>query len=433
VTDRTAAASEGAPGRERARLLAFALLATVFDGAELTLLSYFFPYLARDFHASLDALVAVNTLQGLVSLAGGFLFGPVGDRFGRRATLLVTVFVYGAATLGGAFVHSFALFAATRAVAGLGIGGEFGAAFAIFNEVWPARGRGVVGALVQNMFVVGIVFTTAVGYLATRAAGHPVPPAAWRGAYVAVGACTLAVWLGILLGMPESPLWRAYAAARRAGTLPESLRAAGRIPALFRGALLRTTLLGCAVATGVFYLNYSLLLYQPTLLVRVHHLGPAQLTEVLLLGYLALFGGSMAAGALADGAGRRVAAAALSAVGLAGYGVYLFTWRLPEAGSVWTWPLFWAVLGVNVGNGAIGTLGVWLGELYPTRLRATGENVVYYVGRGVGASVLPLLAIRLTGGAVGQALGLGAVGAALAAAVSPLLPETRGRAVHAVE
>lgn len=378
-------------------------------------------------------LVAVNTLQGLASLAGGLLFGPVGDRFGRKVTMLSTVFVYGAATLGGAFTHSLVVFAATRVAAGLGIGGEFGAAFAIFNELWPSRGRGVLGAVVQNMFVLGIVFTTAVGYLVTRTAGAQVPAGVWRAAYVVVGLCTLAIWFGILLLMPESPLWREYAEERRAGTLPEPLRVAGSIPSLFRRPLLRTTLLGCTVTTGIFYLNYSLLLYQPTLLLKVHHLRPAQLTDVLLLGYLTLFVGCLTAGAVADARGRREASAALAAVGLAGYVVYLATWREPYPGSFWAWPPFWSLLGVNFGNGAIGVLGVWLGELYPTRLRATAENVVYYVGRGVGASVLPLLAIRLSGGSVGLALGLGVVGAALAAAVSPMLPETRGREVHAVE
>jgi SHS family lactate transporter-like MFS transporter len=415
----------------RARLLAFTLLATVFDGAELTLLAYFFPSLAHDFHVSVPAVVAVNTLQGLASLAGGLLFGPVGDRYGRRTTLLVTVFLYGAATLVGAFVHGLALFTLTRVVAGLGLGGEFGAAFAVFNELWPQAGRGILGAAVQNMFVVGIVLTTLVGYLSVHAtAGNPQ---AWRWAYAVVGAATLVVWLAVLFFMPESPLWREYAAERRAGHLHGDLAVSGAPWRLFQGASAVRTLVATLVSTGIFYINYSLVLYEPTLLARVHHLPPGAVTDVLVLGYVALFCGSLAAGAVSDLRGRRLALMAFSLVALVGYGLYALTWRGTAATDPWRWPLFWVLLLINFGCGAIGVVGVWLGELYPTRLRATAENLIYYAGRGLGGSVLPLLAILLVGGAVGPALGLGGAGAVLAAASGAALAETRGRTIQALE
>ncbi len=415
----------------RRRLLLFTLLATVFDGAELTLLAYFFPSLAHDFHVGIPAIVAINTLQGLASLVGGLLFGPIGDRFGRRVTMLVTVFLYGAATLAGAFAPGLATFTATRVVAGFGIGGEFGAAFAIFNELWAKKGRGILGALVQNMFVVGIVFTTLVGYLTTHiSAGNPQ---AWRMAYAVVGSCSLAIWLAVLLVMPESPLWREYAEARRQGRLPRDLAVSGSTTSLFRGRFTARTVIACVVSTGIFYVNYSLVLYEPTLLSKVHHLPPGGVTEVLLIGYAALFCGSLTAGAVADGRGRRVAAVALSVIALLGYGSYLLSWRSPLGSSFWLWPLFWALLTINFGCGSIGVVGVWLGELYPTRLRATAENLVYYAGRGLGGSLLPFLAIGLTGGAVGPALGLGLAGAVIAIVSSPALAETRGRDIRAVE
>lgn len=413
----------------RTRFLLFTLLATVFDGAELTLLAYFFPTLARDFHVGVPAIVAINTLQGLASLAGGLLFGPIGDRFGRRVTMLVTVFLYGAATLAGALAHGLDLFTATRVVAGLGIGGEFGAAFSIFNELWESRGRGRLGALVQNMFVVGIVCTTLVGYLTTAGGVH-----SWRAAYLVIGACSLAIWGAVLLWMPESPLWREYARARRGGELPPELAVSGSTAGLFRGGLAATTVIGCVVASGIFLINYSLVLYEPTLLAKVHHLAAGAETDVLLLGYAALFCGSLTAGVIADARGRRIATVSLAAVALVGYAAYLMTWHSPLRGSFWAWPLFWALAVTNFGCGCIGVVGVWLGELYPTRLRATAENLVYYyAGRGLGGSVLPLVAIGLTGGAVGPALGLGIAGALIVGGAVPALAETRGRAIRAVE
>jgi MFS family permease len=412
-----------------ARFLWFTLLATVFDGAELTLLSFFFPHLARDFRVGLQPLVAVNTLQGLAALAGGLLFGPLADRHGRRLALAATVGLYGGATVAGALTHNFPAFVATRLMAGLGIGGEFGVAFALFNEWWAGRGRGLAGAMVQNMFVVGIVLTTVTGWATSGLPGGM----SWRVAYACLGAASLAVFLAVLLGMPESETWQAYARARRSGSLPAALQVHGSPLALLAGPWRAATLWGLGVATGVFYLSYSLLLFAPTLLVRTWHLSPRAESAFLLTGDAALFVGSLVAGLLGDTWGRRQAAAALAGVALVGYGLYALSWQGRPGGHLVSWPLWWAALAINFGNGAIAVLGVWLGELYPTRLRATGENLVYYVGRGLGASVLPLVALALVQGVVGWALGCGGLGAALALACSLGAPEARGREIRALE
>ncbi len=412
----------------RKRLLWFTLLATVFDGAELTLLSYFFPNLARDFHVGIPAIVAVNTLQGLCSVAGGLLFGPIGDRMGRRTTMAVTVFLYGVATLAGGFVHSLAAFTLSRAVAGFGIGGEFGAAFATFSEVWQGRARGLMGAMVQNMFVVGIVVTTVVGFVAVRAGG--LEP--WRPAFMVVGALTLLVCLAVLLWMPESPLWRAYDAARRAGQLPPDLRRCGSPAAVFGAGLAATTLLGMLVASGAFYANYSLVLFEPTILLNHYHLAPAAETALLLAGFAALFAGSLLAGGLSDRLGRRAGVAIVAAIGVAAFFACWRTAGQPYPGSLWGWGFGWSLLVANVGCGCIAVLGVWLGELYPTRLRATGENLVYYAGRGLGGSLLPLVAIAQLQDP-GLALVLGGFGVGAAALAGLCVRETRGRRIVAVE
>ncbi len=362
TADHRSGSSAGSASSLRTRLLLFTLLATVFDGAELTLLAYFFPTLSHDFHVGVPTIVAINTLQGLASLVGGLCFGPIGDRFGRRTTMLLTVFLYGAATVAGAVAHSLSLFTATRVVAGLGIGGEFGAAFSIFNELWEGRGRGRLGAMVQNMFVVGITCTTLVGYLTTSGGVQ-----SWRQAYLVVGICSLVIWTAVFLWMPESPLWREYAQARRRGALPPEFAVSGSTTELFRRGLASTTLVGCTLASGIFFINYSLVLYEPTLLSGIHHLTAGATTDVLLLGYGALFCGSLTAGAIADVRGRRVAAMSLAAVALVGYAAYLWTWNAPLRGAFLHWPLFWALVTTNFGCGCIGVVGVWLGELYPTR------------------------------------------------------------------
>lgn len=67
--------------------------------------------------------------------AGGVIFGPVSDRFGRRRTLMITMILYAAGTAACAFVTDIWQLTACRLIASLGIGGEWAAGAAMVAEV----------------------------------------------------------------------------------------------------------------------------------------------------------------------------------------------------------------------------------------------------------------------------------------------------------
>lgn len=406
----------------------FALLATVFDGAEITLVSYFIPSLTSTFHAGVPDFVRVLLYQNLASLVGGLFFGWFGDRYGRRWTLAAAVGLYGLGTVWAGVAPSLTVFTASRAVAGLGIGGEFGAAFAVFNEIWPGRNRGLMGAVVQDMFVAGQFVSTVIGGLSLS-----LLASGWRGGFLAIGAISLGIAAAIALRMPESPVWQEYDDARRSGRLAPEL-VPSRIPLLdlFKGGRAGNTVKSSLMTAGLFYGSYSLITYLPTVLFSVYRLPRAQGTEVLLWTYAAVGTGILFTGWLADRWGRRRSLVAVTLVALGGYLFYLILPRQAPVGPYWGWAIFWEVMAINVGMGGFGLLGVWLGEMYPTRLRASGENFSYYVGRGLGASLGPYLAILVTSQPL-QAMGYGVVGVVAACAIALAMPETRGRGIRALE
>ncbi len=84
-------ASGAYPRRDLRLILTFALLSTLFDGAEVNLVGYPLGYLSDSLHVSMLALISVATFQGFASIAGGFLFGWLGDTLGRRCTYALSV------------------------------------------------------------------------------------------------------------------------------------------------------------------------------------------------------------------------------------------------------------------------------------------------------------------------------------------------------
>jgi SHS family lactate transporter-like MFS transporter len=99
----------------------------------------------------------------------------------------------------------------------------------------------------------------------------------------------------------------------------------------------------------------------------------------------------------------------------------------------WSTAMFWALIVAQAGYGGFAIMGVWMAEFFPTRIRSTGSNTAYYVGRGLGAGAYPLVALSLAGGNVAFALGLGIVGVVVALLISFITPDQTGRVIRAIE
>src|SRR5258707_1004625 len=83
----------------------------------------------------------LNSLFLLGWAAGGVLFGPITDRFGRRRVLMITMILYALGTASCAFVTDLWQLVACRLIASLGIGGEWAAGSAMVAEVVPEESR----------------------------------------------------------------------------------------------------------------------------------------------------------------------------------------------------------------------------------------------------------------------------------------------------
>ncbi|MEV0109421.1 MFS transporter [Nocardia sp. NPDC050799] len=415
VTAAAVTAASAYTPRQRRLILAFAIVGALIESMELNLLSFPLRDLAASFSVSSQAVVGVITLQSLASIAGGFLFGWLADRYGRRLTYVTFTGLYSVAAVAGGFITDFELFTATRVVAGLAMGGAFGVIFSMFAESWKSPKRGLMGSVLQGMFIAGTLITQLVLYTTISALGSD---SGWRSGFIGIGLGCLLIAAAAAIWLPESKVWQA---ARSAPSVSADGAPRGRPDAaLVRGGLFLTL-----CTTGVFAASYSYITFAPTFLREVVGADLATSTLVLTLGTLLGIASYVVAGAASDRVGRRKATLGAGVVGVLGFGAF----ALLASGS----PLLAiiALMGPAIGYAGFGVLGTWISEYYPTRFRAFGSGATYYVARGVGSGLFPLATLSFAGGDLRYALALGGIGAIVGLIGCQFVPETVNKIISA--
>ncbi|PXY28104.1 MFS transporter [Prauserella muralis] len=178
---------------------------------------------------------AVGTLVGfatfgvafLVRPLGGFLFGHLGDRIGRRTTLVITTLVMGLSTgligllptydtLG---VAAPILLVLMRVCQGLGAGAEFGGASTLLAEHAPAHRRGFFTSFAQTGVQIGLLSGTLVFLLVGLLPESTLLGWAWRVPFL-LSFALIAVSLYVRLRVAESPVFRDMSARQHVVKLP---------------------------------------------------------------------------------------------------------------------------------------------------------------------------------------------------------------------
>jgi len=194
--DEAASGPEAGHPRRRAILvvLCLSLLVVVIDN---TVLNTALPTLARSLHAGTSSLQWIVDAYTLCFAAMLIPAGALGDRYGRRRSLLAGLVVFGLGSLAAAFATSAGMLIADRAVMGLGAAFVMPATLSILNGVFPAGERPGAIAAWSAVAGVGIVIGPTLG-------GFLLAHAAW-GAIFLVNVPLVLVALGLVVGIvPET-------------------------------------------------------------------------------------------------------------------------------------------------------------------------------------------------------------------------------------
>lgn len=139
---------------------------------------------------------SILSMQMLGMLVGGFLWGSIGDKFGRLKVLFGSIFVYSLFTLLNAFVTDLEQYKWCRFLAGVGLAGELGAGITLVTEQVDKRYRGFAVSLVGGIGMLGAVTAGIVSNLFS-----------WKTSYY-IGAALGFILLILRMGVLESGLYR---------------------------------------------------------------------------------------------------------------------------------------------------------------------------------------------------------------------------------
>jgi MFS family permease len=361
-------------------------------------------------------LAATTTL--MTSAAGGWLAGYFSDRIGRVRTLQLTIAWFAVFTLLCSVAQNFNQLLVFRALLGFGFGGEWAAGAVLMGETIRAQYRGRAIGSVQSAWAIG--WGTAV-ILQAVAFSLAEPEAAWRWMFVfGFFPCIFLIWY-IRRNVEEPPI----AAQSRSAT---ATSAADRpaIWEIFRPGIVRTTVLAALAITGAQGGYYAINTWLPTFLQKERGLtvvGSGGFLASLIVG---AFVGYLVGAWLADRIGRRMLFLVFSVGAIA----VVLAYTQLDFGGV---SLF--LLGFPLGfftSGYFSGVGAFLTELFPTRLRGSGQGFCYNFGRGIGALFPTLVGVLSHRFSLGTAMAIFAVTAyALFFVAAFALPETRGKVLQA--
>lgn len=385
------------------------------DGLTWTLYGFALTAIIPVLGITAGAVGWITAASIVASAVGGAVAGSLADRFGRVRVLTWVILGYCLFTGLTATSQNAEQFVMWRVLEGLAFGAEWAVGAALVAEYAPIAKRSRILSAIHSCYAIGWAVSTGLYLWLFSAVDAEV---AWRYLFL-VGVIPGLVAFWIRLKVKD----RVPVAESRAKRGEQ--RASDRLPILqlFERSQVRTTLLAVLLGVGVQGIYYSVFVFLPLFLRDERGLsvvGTATYTWVVIVGS---FLGYFLSGHIHDAIGRRPAFTLFFLAAAASIAVFVLT----PAASPSVAYLVCFTLGFFA-SGQAGGLGAYLAELFPTRMRASGQGLAYNAGRGIAAfGPLSVGVFSATIGLGNAILIVGATGAAIALTAVALLPETKGR------
>jgi metabolite-proton symporter len=326
---------------------------------------------------------------------GGVLFGHIGDRIGRKTTLVITLTMMGVATFLIGLMPTYSaigvwapiLVVVLRFLQGLAVGGEWGGAVLMATEHSGNERRGFFGSFAQVGSAVGGLMSTGMFLLMQQLPEEDFVSWGWRVPFL-VSIVLVLVGLFIRLRIMESPVFAQIKQAREVVKLPavELLRKDTHNVLLAAGTYLAHGVLFYALT--VYTLAYTTSEYglaENTYLIGVTAASAIQIVTIPTLG------------ALSDRLGRRqvITFGTLFIVAFAIPLNFMITSQIP----VLAWLA--VIIGICIGHNAVyAPTAALYSEMFPANVRYSGASLGYQLGGAI-AGFVPLVAASLVGAAGG--------------------------------
>ena len=173
----------------------------LLDAFDFFLVTFCLTAIARDFHKTDAQIALVITLTLAFRPVGGFVFGMLADRYGRRVPLMINIGLFAFAEILTGLAVSYSQLLLIRALFGVVMGGQWGVGASLVMEKAPANKRGLLSGLLQEGYAAGNVLAALSFFLLYGRVG-------WRPLFFLGSLPALLLVLLIRYGVKESDVWK---------------------------------------------------------------------------------------------------------------------------------------------------------------------------------------------------------------------------------
>ncbi|WPU92244.1 MFS transporter [Mucilaginibacter sabulilitoris] len=205
VNEAAAKPQTGISAAYRVMLFSICFLSSALGGTVSTLMSTYLPVVVKDLQGNLPA-DEINAVSGYINAIfifgwalGGFTWGVISDKMGRKATLLMAISCYGIFTILTGQMPNWWGVVLCRFMSGFGVGGVLVTTITLVSEVWPAKSKAVIIGILSIAFPVGIFSAGAINFVVSS----------WRSGFL-IGIVPLALALIGTWVLTESQSWLTY-------------------------------------------------------------------------------------------------------------------------------------------------------------------------------------------------------------------------------
>ncbi len=341
--------------REQRNTFVACFLGWALDALDFFLVTFVLVPIGHDFGQTIPKVTFAITLTLMMRPVGAFIFGLLGDKFGRRIPLMADIIFYSVMELLTAFAPNFTVFLILRALFGIGMGGEWGLGASLAMESLPTEARGLFSGILQQGYAVGYLLAALVYWVV-------FPHFGWRGLFIA-GALPAFLVIYIRARVPESPVWQRARAQQKPGLkMSTFVRQHG---ALFIYAAL--------LMTAFNYMSHGTQDLYATFLEKQRGFGVSAKSMISIVYATGAICGGAVMGFLSQQWGRRRVIILSASCGMLLIPVWIFA---PSTALL----IMGGFLIQFMVQGAWGVVPVHLNELSPPEFRGTFPGLAYQLG-----------------------------------------------------